>query len=112
MPSLIANVSADIETVLDALLTTGLHWRNPTTQTIRYWSEGEEMIAASELAAVEAGRAGCLIQLWRDNGEDLAIARNDGGVCLFFDGCSARDVATYLSPLVARGINYWVGPDD
>ena len=112
MPSLIANVNADIESVVDVLLTAGLQWRHPTTQAVYYWTEEDQVIAASEFAAMEAGRAGWLIQLWRDNGDDLSLAQSDGGVCLFFDGCSARDVATYLTPLINRGIKYWVGPAD
>jgi|JI7StandDraft_1071085.scaffolds.fasta_scaffold817080_1 hypothetical protein len=112
MPSLIANVNADIESVVDVLLTAGLQWRHPTTQAVYYWTEEDQVIAASEFAAMEAGRAGCLIQLWRDNGDDLSLEQSDGGVCLFFDGCSARDVATYLTPLINRGIKYWVGPAD
>lgn len=112
MPVLIANVSAPIETVLDALLSTGLDWRNPTTQAIHYWREGDRLIAASELAAVDAWRTGCLIQLWRHDADDLAVGRSEDGVRLFFDGCSARDVAIYLTPLVNRGIKYWIGPDE
>ena len=109
MPILIANVMEDIEIVLEALLSTGLGWRNPTTQAIHYWHGEDQLIAESEVAAIESWRSGCLIQLWKENGEDLAIGQSQNGVCLFFDGCSARDVATYLTPLVNRGIEYWVG---
>lgn len=112
MPTLIANVYTEIEVVLEALSSVGLSWRNPSTNQIYVWNEEERLIAESEASAVDAWRSGSLLQLWEDEENDLAIGHGENCVRLFFDGCTAREVAIYLSPLVNCGISYWVGPEE
>jgi len=112
MPTLVADVSADIQVVVEALLSTGLAWCNPSTEAIHFWRGADQLVAETEAAAVEAWRAGGLVQLWREDGDDLAVGHSGINVRLFFDGCSARDVAIYLGQLASRGISYWVGPEE
>jgi hypothetical protein len=112
MPTLIANVYAEINVVLEALSSVGLSCRNPLTKQIYVWNEEERLVAESEASAIDAWRSGGLLQLWEDEENDLSIGHGENCVRLYFDGCTAREVAIYLSPLMSRSIEYWVGPEE
>lgn len=113
MPTLIADVQAPIDDVVDALLSVGLQWRNPESGEIVVWNScGDRAVVESEAAALDHWRQGGLVQLWKNAAEDLAIGHGKQAVVLYFDGCSATDVAIYLSPLANRGIVYQVGPEE
>lgn len=113
MPTLIADVNATVEQVVAALVTSGLRWRHPATTEIVIWnSSGERVLVQSEADALELWRGGAVLQLWRDECEDLAVGHSKNGVCLYFDGCSAREVAEYLTVLVHQHLAYAVGPEE
>ena len=113
MPTLIADVDAKAEVVVAALVASGLHWRHPATTEIVAWnSSGERVLALSEADALELWRDGAALQLWRDESEDLTVGHSENGVRLYFDGCSAREVAEYLSILINQRLAYSVGPEE
>jgi|SRR6478752_9887514 hypothetical protein len=113
MPTLVADVSRDIEIVADALVSSGLRWRSPATHQITVWvTTGDQLLVQSEADAFQQWHAGAVIQLWKNEVEDLVLGHAGSGVRLYFDGCSASDVAAYLSALMARGLPYWVGPEE
>lgn len=113
MPTLVADVSRDIEIVADAVARSGLSWRHPATGQITVWNTaGDQIPVESEADAFQQWREGSVIQLWKNAVEDVILGHAGSGVRLYFDGCSASDVAGYLSALIDRQLPYWVGPEE
>jgi hypothetical protein len=57
-------------------------------------------------ASLDAFRTGVLIQLWRDAGNDLNLARDfeEETIRVWLDGWSAEEAAEIMSDLSGRGI--------
>ncbi|UHQ23793.1 hypothetical protein LVB77_03520 [Lysobacter sp. 5GHs7-4] len=112
MATLVADVDAEIEAVIAALVSSGLCWRNPLTDQIVVWSAaGDRLVTQSEAHALQCWHGGATLQLWKNESEDLILGHADVGVRLYFDGCTAFDVATCLSVLISQQLAYRVLPE-
>lgn len=104
---------AQEEPLFSSLSELGFTFVNPASEEISGWTEDGRRVFRDIEATLDAFRMGVGIQVWKDAGNDLYIARDleEERIRVWLDGWSAEEAAGIMSHLSERGIVFEIDRD-